>query len=217
MSDDHKTNYGSDRARDAERLARKRGWEPQEPVPFQRNSLWLLKCTTCGREERRSILALIECDHGDSANRSEAYRRLEQTAYERVRAAGWEPIEPYPGRLMARWRLKCTTCGHEVGRQTTPAKARPCTHPGAQPKEPKPESPAEARKRRHKELGWWEMNSGDEAIEPDGRMWLQCRACGLCWLIDPAEERHCKHRGVGDPNPPRGKKRKPPASRRRRR
>lgn len=47
----------------------------------------------------------------------------------RVRAAGWEPAEPYPGTATARWTLRCVTCEHIVRRPSTPASVSPCLHP----------------------------------------------------------------------------------------
>ncbi|MFI9291084.1 hypothetical protein [Streptomyces gardneri] len=40
-----------------------------------------------------------------------------EAAAEEMRARGYEPLAPYPGRTNATWPSRCTTCGHE-GRPT---------------------------------------------------------------------------------------------------
>lgn len=47
----------------------------------------------------------------------------------RVRAAGWEPAEPYPGSVKTLWSLRCPFCGHTVRRPSTPSAIKPCRHP----------------------------------------------------------------------------------------
>lgn len=46
-----------------------------------------------------------------------------------VRAAGWEPTEPYPGTPGFKWALRCLDCGREVRQKSTSISR--CTHPTA--------------------------------------------------------------------------------------
>ncbi|MFD4830103.1 hypothetical protein ACFWPV_09650 [Streptomyces uncialis] len=121
-------------------VARSRGWEPLEPAPL-RLDWWRLRCTGCGAEDVRQYAALAPCRHGRplSPGQREAAQETARTAESRVRAAGWEPAEPFPGSLVAGWSLKCPECGNTVRRASTPSQVRPCTHRAtAPPAEPDP-------------------------------------------------------------------------------
>ncbi|MBH0242511.1 hypothetical protein I3W98_06440 [Streptomyces cavourensis] len=196
------TNYAPAIAEKAAETARARGWEPQEPPPFYRHTPWLMKCVTCGREARLSMLAMTPCDHGDETNRSAKVRQLEETAFERVRAAGWEPIEPFPGGMLARWALRCRECGHEVSRPTTPAQVRPCHHPGQAVERA-------AVSRDEKERRSALAKAGLRPVEPFPGVgvswWVECKkaGCRRKWMRGPVNPKPCPHTGNGSPNPPK--------------
>jgi len=95
------------------------GLEPLEPYPGTKVP-WRCRCLTCQSE--------VQPCHGDvrdrgsgcryCANRARglAQRHDGDQAVADMRAAGLEPLEPYPG-LKKPWRCRCTTCG----RPTSPA------------------------------------------------------------------------------------------------
>ena len=82
------------------------------------HSPWLVRCDSCGRDFR---VRLSKVRHrgdgcGTCGRAASAQRRRDahaQTAEETMRAAGVEPLEPYPGALKP-WQCRCTTCDREV-------------------------------------------------------------------------------------------------------
>ena len=83
------------------------GFEPLEP--FRGMTVdWRCKCTRCGSErtlQPRRVREGIVCSACQRA-------QVAERACEEMRAAGWEPLEPYPG-VSGKWRSRCTTCGSE--------------------------------------------------------------------------------------------------------
>lgn len=94
---------------DADAELRAAGYEPLEPYPGTVAAQWHARCTTCGAERRPSLHDIRKgkrCGHRSVATTPE------QAANE-VRAAGYEPLESYPGNRTTPWRVRCTTCDAE--------------------------------------------------------------------------------------------------------
>lgn len=97
--------------REAVDQLREAGYEPLEPYPGQRGAPWPAQCLTCGGHRHVTLNNLAtgrRCTHRRSAT-------LDQAATE-MRAAGYEPLEPYPGTVRARWQVECTDCGRPKAR-----------------------------------------------------------------------------------------------------
>jgi hypothetical protein len=80
------------------------GYEPLSRYPGRTDSPWPSKCATCGKvcstrlsDVRRGKL----CKHVSDP----------QQAEEEMRAAGYEPEEPYPGKVNTQWTVRCVECG----------------------------------------------------------------------------------------------------------
>lgn len=85
------------------------GYEPLEPYPGTVASQWLARCSICGAERRPSLHDIRKgkrCGHRRVATTPEA-------AAEEARAAGFEPMELYPGKPRAPWKHRCIECGAE--------------------------------------------------------------------------------------------------------
>lgn len=86
------------------------GLEPLEPYPGS-STPWQCRCTTCGRKTSPTY------SNVNSGSRGCRFCALNSATDERasaeMRAAGFEPLEPYPGRTTDRWRCRCS-CGSEV-------------------------------------------------------------------------------------------------------
>jgi DNA-directed RNA polymerase subunit RPC12/RpoP len=89
---------------------RSAGFEPQ--VPFENtNAPWLSVCTTCGKESEPSLDGVRR---GRGCRHCSGNVRLDpDVAIADMRAAGVEPLDPYPGKDSP-WRSRCLTCGKEV-------------------------------------------------------------------------------------------------------
>ncbi|GHB88522.1 hypothetical protein GCM10010306_099460 [Streptomyces umbrinus] len=83
--------------------AARAGFEPLEIYPGVVRKPWRLKCLSCGREYKRSLSVLRSSGGCDCRQRATA-------AETELRAAGYEPIEPFPGSARAPWPSRCTTC-----------------------------------------------------------------------------------------------------------
>ncbi|MFB7467079.1 hypothetical protein ACFCZ1_26890 [Streptomyces sp. NPDC056224] len=94
------------------------GYEPLVPYPGRTNATWPSRCTTCGHEGRPTFNAVRNAGQRCRvcrARETQAKRAAANApkAVEVMRAAGLEPLEPYPGSG-APWRCRCTTCGRET-------------------------------------------------------------------------------------------------------
>lgn len=81
------------------------GYEPRTPYPGKADASWPSRCTTCGQNRGTSLTFVRQgarCTHTGNP----------KTAEDALRALGYEPAEPYPGRVDALWSGNCTTCGH---------------------------------------------------------------------------------------------------------
>jgi hypothetical protein len=84
--------------------ARAAGYEALEPYPGNTGVAWKLRCATCGRPSTASLYQIRagqRCTHQEWA----------EGAVKEARAAGYEPLEPYPGKAASTWKLRCATCG----------------------------------------------------------------------------------------------------------
>lgn len=83
------------------------GLEPEEPYPGSVGRRWKLRCTVCGRSHRYQLSGLRvgrRCAH------TRGYLTNEEAEQE-LHDGGFEPLEPYPGRVSRSWRARCLTCG----------------------------------------------------------------------------------------------------------
>lgn len=90
----------------ARRRAESRGYEPLEPYPGNNRTPWRVCCVHCKRPRRSPMLELRHappCPCVQRAKQAEAD----------LRAAGYEPLAPYPGTTRIPWPARCTTCGAE--------------------------------------------------------------------------------------------------------
>ena len=92
------------------------GLDPLEPYPGSAKK-WRCRCTRCGDEvyPRHSSIQQGRGGCGRCGKRAsdEALRLKPNTAIDQMRAAGFEPLEPYK-LSRAPWLCRCTACGTEV-------------------------------------------------------------------------------------------------------
>ncbi|MFC4328368.1 hypothetical protein ACFPC0_11070 [Streptomyces andamanensis] len=89
---------------EAEAEMRSAGFKPLEPYPGIKTASWKTQCVTCGQPRRvrlRDVEAGYRCGHRGAAGGAE----------DEAMAAGYEPMEPYPGRAAVMWKTKCVLCG----------------------------------------------------------------------------------------------------------
>lgn len=95
----------------AEDELRTAGYEPLEPYPGTVLSPWRVTCTEC-EVERTITLNYVRrgrrCSHRDP----ERTKVPVEAAEEELRAAGYRPLEPYPGNVGIGWLAMCLTCGN---------------------------------------------------------------------------------------------------------
>lgn len=101
---------------DAHRIMCDAGYEPLGPYPGNKVDPWPAKCRTCGRQVTPPLISVLQgkrclfCGY----QRSAEVRRVDpDTATSEMRAAGLEPLGPYPGGRTA-WLCSCLECGNEV-------------------------------------------------------------------------------------------------------
>lgn len=100
---------------------RDRGTDPQVPYPGA-DKPWKGICHTCKQETKSSYTSVVtkgqgacfRCGQRKSSAKAAEMRRVQHEAAERiVRAAGAEPLEPFPG-TQTTWRCRCTRCRQEI-------------------------------------------------------------------------------------------------------
>ncbi len=87
-------------------VMRTAGLEPLEPYPTSLRP-WPCRCATCGRTVDPSLTSVKQ---GARCRYCSGKDVIPEEAVEVMRAAGVEPLEPYPG-ANTRWLCKCNTCG----------------------------------------------------------------------------------------------------------
>jgi hypothetical protein len=101
----------------AEAQLRAAGMEPLVPYPGTTRAPWAGRCLTCGRlgaprldSIRRGARACQRC----AARAAAPNRTPADVAVAAMRAAGLEPVEPWPGTVRTPWACRCLTCGAQV-------------------------------------------------------------------------------------------------------
>ncbi|MBD0675794.1 hypothetical protein BU198_35160 [Streptomyces sp. CBMA156] len=90
-------------AEDAIQRIRAAGYTPMQPYPGSTEKPWSMRHLACGTVVSRPLKAAAGCAHC----------RVKE-AVEVMRAAGLEPLEPYPGVTIRPWRCRCGGCGSVV-------------------------------------------------------------------------------------------------------
>lgn len=94
----------------AEEELRTAGYEPLEPYPGTVLALWLARCMECDLTRHITLNYVHRgrrCHHKDP----DSMKVPADMAEEELRAAGYRPLEPYPGATGAEWTSQCLTCG----------------------------------------------------------------------------------------------------------
>lgn len=147
-------------------------------------------------------------------------RDLEATARERVAAAGFRPLEPWPGTTRTPWHLECTTCGRKYRRFSIPSTLTPCTHPelrrlAALKAQIEAKAAKEAEREKQEDLKWLQQHMtyragrknlapmedypGTEPQQEGVLWWVYCKYCRRTWHMPADRIRTCPHKGTGDP------------------
>jgi hypothetical protein len=94
----------------AAQVMREAGAEPLEPYPGSKPP-WRCRCLTCGKEVRPNYNSVSK---GQGVCVWCARRVVEEEEVAAVmRAAGFDPLEPYPGSI-APWLCRCRECSREI-------------------------------------------------------------------------------------------------------
>lgn len=104
------------KAEAAVELMRSVGLEPLEPYPGA-HQYWRCRCGGCGDEVSPHYASITQggrgCRKCASAKNGARRRTPAEEAVEAMRAAGLEPLEPFPGGRTP-WRCRCKRCECEV-------------------------------------------------------------------------------------------------------
>lgn len=103
---------------DAVAILATKGLEPLEAYPGAFTP-WRVRCLTCGHEVTPMLANLVKrpgrgcrmCRQQQLRTRAAAMALTADQATQRVHEAGMTPVEPYPGTVLRRWRLRCDGCG----------------------------------------------------------------------------------------------------------
>lgn len=95
------------------------GFEPQVPFPGVAKP-WRCRCVTCNREVAPQFQSVAR---GRGCGFCARNRVDPADAVIRLRSAGMEPLEPFPG-AHAMWKMRCLTCGVEDARSLLRAQRR---------------------------------------------------------------------------------------------
>jgi hypothetical protein len=92
------------------------GAEPLEPYPGAAKP-WRVRCLICGQEGRPTLNNVKDkgtgpCRRCGAAESARVRMTPEAEAIADMRAAGAEPLEPYPGSSKP-WLVRCLSCGNE--------------------------------------------------------------------------------------------------------
>jgi len=98
------------------------GYEPLEKYPGRNSKNWRMRHLECGREIAPRLASLQQgqggCKPCHQDRLAKKYQLPPEIADARIREAGFEPLDPYPGRSHAPWRLV-----HSCGRESRPTLA----------------------------------------------------------------------------------------------
>ena len=96
---------------EAEAELRLAGLTPLEPYPGSVLKPWKYKCMTCARQ---STTSLANVRHGGGGCRfCTKWVIPDDEAEAQMRAAGFRPLESYPGNSRKPWHCQCLVCGKE--------------------------------------------------------------------------------------------------------
>ena len=99
-------------------IMRMAGAEPLDPYRGRKRP-WRCRCLRCDGEMSVTLDSVILGRHPckvcrlKDGDRSHPLRQLSTAAVAVVRAAGLEPVEPYPG-ASSPWRCRCLSCNEEA-------------------------------------------------------------------------------------------------------
>ena len=148
------------------------GLEPLEPYPGN-NRPWPCLCTTCGSQVAPRLSSIRGGQGGCRACGARSKPRVDpEVAAAEVRAAGFNPLEPYPGRVRDRWRIRCHACGADLHVRLTDLRTgHGCRACSVQSRRTTPEEAAAVT-----------AAAGLEPLEPfpgkPDRWWCRCLTCG---------------------------------------
>lgn len=87
---------------------RRLGYEPEEPYPGRARTPWRVRCLVCGQPRR---VALSDARHRKPCRHQEPREIDPAGTVEEMKAAGYEPLTPYPGLARGSWVCACMECG----------------------------------------------------------------------------------------------------------
>jgi hypothetical protein len=178
-------------AAEAEAEMRASGLEPLEPYPGA-NSAWRCRCKECGKEVSPRLNSVRSMGQGGCRYCGGTAPVDPDAAVAEMRAAGLEPLEPYPGANKP-WLCRCKTCDNKVRpRLTTIRKRHGCRYCGGTA--PIAPDVAEAEMRA---VGLEPMESYNNSHKP----WLcRCQKCGHAvspTLSSVRQGKGCRYCGIG--------------------
>jgi hypothetical protein len=92
------------------------GLDPLESYPGSHKP-WKCRCRECGHECSPRLHSISQgqgaCDWCGNKRTGAVLRTDENVAYQIMRNASLEPLEPYPGSNKIPWRCRCLKCGNE--------------------------------------------------------------------------------------------------------
>lgn len=91
--------------------------EPLVPYPGGAKQPWKARCKKCGHVSSPLPSALLSrggCRPCGNKGTTLTRKISTQEAERRLRAAGLDPLVPYPGTVSAKWRARCAKCGTTV-------------------------------------------------------------------------------------------------------
>ena len=102
---------------EARSIMQQHGMEPLKGVPYpgsQRH--WPSRCADCGEVQEKVSLSKIRyrgrmCGTCWEERRGESLTLDQAEADDRMTSHGWQPLEPYPGRVDRPWLARCELCG----------------------------------------------------------------------------------------------------------
>jgi hypothetical protein len=127
----------------------------------------------------------------------------ETLATERIQAAGYRALEPYPGRVNLRWLLECVECGEQQRLRPDP-KLKPCQHKQRRADEASAQRYLDALLAvRVRTLGTKNLRALEDHPGGEGELWwVECKYCGRTWHMREDQLRACPHKGTGDAGAP---------------
>ncbi|MET9878609.1 GIY-YIG nuclease family protein [Actinacidiphila glaucinigra] len=122
------------KAQDATAVMKAAGFEPLEPYPGSARP-WRCRCGTCDQESTptySNVRGGTGCRH--CRNKGGLHGGFDpELAAAQMRAAGLEPLQPYPGTTMHPWPCRCLACGKESSpRLSSVRTGHGCRHCGIQ-------------------------------------------------------------------------------------